>query len=1520
MDDPESENWDDAFELEAGTGSRKERTRVSTASSQITEDWDAESHSRNPSSGPSTPIRRQLLSNSEAENWDDDFEDKTDSPVQKTHRKQPEKPISPSQTKEHENWDEEFEHDGGLHAANFNDADEADDDMDDFNADDREEDQTVTARSRRVALSRLAVYSPPPPVPPLPDDLFLSPHEHEFNLPGPSRSPTASVFSVPASHYSYNSTTHLRPSGRLGNLPASPPIHKERERRRLRKKSKAKRPGAIDGLPSPPPTNGKTPLLTRIGSVKKKWAVRKRDKRASSTPSEVMMQEQEQEGSIVPPKQSTNWFLRATSGGSSSSQDVNESDSQTPKAKPKSKSRYSLAQTEVHPPPLLPPFEPSETAHPETPSKLVKRKSLGFVQLRSRNNPVVPPRNPARKASANAASTSDLPSDLEAELQSVHVPTPSTKQELHAQSRHTSYSAYYGGIGLGRAGDAVRSTDHVDSIDQDDRRSSSRRSLSRTRSRSQSKSRDRDRDRSEVRETRESNKDGREGSRGFMGSVRRISFGGNKEGGKQPQTKHKRTKSGVSLASVTEGIKKSLERKALGKERSDDTVGRISCDDVDIDVDSSHSQPLSPIELSLSPPSPPQTFSHATTSLNSPLSSPLPSSSVLLSKSSSSTVVPSPIRPPALPPHPQIQTQSQTASLGRSTVLIGILASSTSMPQGASIGVGGSASSPFVSSLGQGTVPRRNSLGDLKLGELKIPARISQAQVGLRRDLGMVKEFAGRVEQLKNLQSTYHHLVVEVQGVLDAQHAQHAGHGIRAVSPSSTFSSSPPTHSAAAEEEDLKDEDNGKSGSNDPDSDSYKHLAAAFYTINSKYKIAWECAELLIELGGRPSSSGAGTSINGSNPSLPPPTSTSAPHTLDSQVLDGLSSQSKKSRERAVTLSGEQQSSSKPGTPTPGSYGSSHMSYNYDSSSYGSYGSSYESSYGSNDGGNAAPSKPTLTTTPNLAWRASTGRHDLSQRQLVLLREMLNNSDSSFVTEATSGVYSPSSPSPLGLPFGAQPPQPHPLSAHSQTSALFSSSYHHPYPRPNSALSGLSTSGESPTSNLALTSNEHENETIVNREWRWGGGAMGNGWIGGDGMNSTVTLPSEPSEVSEDSSAYHTGKAGNAGEKRRRSSKLKGMTGLRDMLKSLTRQGNNTVIPTPPTGLPAPSTTSLNTNTDSSSHHRYPHARIGTTTGGTPGIYGRRRSKTSSGPDAGSSIRDRDIFRIGGSKDREKEKEKERGSPSSTYLAAGISTENVAHTRESSGTNGTSDEDWDRLEYPHDSQDSADNGVRGGASPKLLLKSPKSSRSFKNPSNQNQNTSSTIRGRSPYMEQDAQLPPLPPPQRRSPSVGTSGNGSGRNSRAASASASQTSLSLAASPPSIGVPGVPPRATRLSNVEEAENTDREDRVDRGDPRASRTSLASTSGLKRTGSSPVQFKLGAKTGSVRSMPPQLLQQQLQQGNSNYGAGGGGYGGYTKLAMTPENIKPLLENAKEVHTRLTDCIREIRALMGIRSNTSG
>ncbi|KAG0698775.1 hypothetical protein DFH29DRAFT_777745, partial [Suillus ampliporus] len=62
----------------------------------------------------------------------------------------------------------------------------------------------------------------------------------------------------------------------------------------------------------------------------------------------------------------------------------------------------------------------------------------------------------------------------------------------------------------------------------------------------------------------------------------------------------------------------------------------------------------------------------------------------------------------------------------------------TSSPQSASLGRTTYVPLPSSSSV---SVPRRNSLGDLK-----IPARISQAQISLKRDLGMVREFAASVD------------------------------------------------------------------------------------------------------------------------------------------------------------------------------------------------------------------------------------------------------------------------------------------------------------------------------------------------------------------------------------------------------------------------------------------------------------------------------------------------------------------------------------------------------------------------------------------------------------------------------------------------------------------------------------------------------------------------------------------------------------------------------------------------------
>ena len=125
------------------------------------------------------------------ENWDDDFEDS---------RQSPKKII---QIQREESWDDE------------DDDDDDDDENNEFGLF-AEEDRTVTAKSRRAALARLSAPG---------------------HLP---HSPTSSVFSVPTTIHTYSSTAHLRPTSAFALIPPSPPIHKERERRRLRKKSRPK--------------------------------------------------------------------------------------------------------------------------------------------------------------------------------------------------------------------------------------------------------------------------------------------------------------------------------------------------------------------------------------------------------------------------------------------------------------------------------------------------------------------------------------------------------------------------------------------------------------------------------------------------------------------------------------------------------------------------------------------------------------------------------------------------------------------------------------------------------------------------------------------------------------------------------------------------------------------------------------------------------------------------------------------------------------------------------------------------------------------------------------------------------------------------------------------------------------------------------------------------------------------------------------------------------------------------------
>ncbi|OJA11488.1 hypothetical protein AZE42_12383 [Rhizopogon vesiculosus] len=157
--------------------------------------------------------------------------------------------------------------------------------------------------------------------------------------------------------------------------------------------------------------------------------------------------------------------------------------------------------------------------------------------------------------------------------------------------------------------------------------------------------------------------------------------------------------------------------------------------------------------------------------------------------------------------------------------------------------------------------------------------------------------------------------------------------------------------------------------------------------------------------------------------------------------------------------------------------------------------------------------------------------------------------------------------------------------------------------------------------------------------------------------------------------------------------------------------------------------------------------------------------------------------------------------------------------------------------------------------------------------------SSTIKGkkgRSPYLHHHHDARPVTP--KRPPD------------------SSQTSLKCEPSPRSIR----PMRSTRLSNVEEVDD----DRLARSKSKAKhRASLPRTSPSRPPSRN---YKL-AISGSVRSAPPQPPEGDPPLLSD------------LKLAMTPENIKPLLENAKEVHLRLNECIRDVRALLDATANST-
>jgi serine/arginine repetitive matrix protein 2 len=304
---------------------------------------------------------------------------------------------------------------------------------------------------------------------------------------------------------------------------------------------------------------------------------------------------------------------------------------------------------------------------------------------------------------------------------------------------------------------------------------------------------------------------------------------------------------------------------------------------------------------------------------------------------------------------------------------------------------------------------------------------------------------------------TYRGLVVEVQGVLDAHALQHQRQQQQQQQPrpgSPSFMTNLPNPKSRLRSNTSPTAPSSSSSLHSLSSPSqvqpfhhtqqqqlqhshaqlaYKQLVSAFYTINSKYRISWECAELLIELGGTSSAASAAPSSSSGGISSPPSTSVSAPvmgaglHlNLNLNLhLNLIGKKGSGGRERAITLAGDK---SKPSSPVPGATPSSPVGATTATATAG----------------------PPLASPPSLAWRASTGRHDLSHRQLVLLREMLHKADNS----PPAGGSSIPEEQPQQLNTNVQ---------HRQTTM-------------------------SPTS------------LNVNKDWRWG-----------DAMNSTVTLPSEES-------------------------------------------------------------------------------------------------------------------------------------------------------------------------------------------------------------------------------------------------------------------------------------------------------------------------------------------------------------------------------------------------------------------------
>ncbi|CAE6443910.1 unnamed protein product [Rhizoctonia solani] len=216
------------------------------------------------------------------------------------------------------------------------------------------------------------------------------------------------------------------------------------------------------------------------------------------------------------------------------------------------------------------------------------------------------------------------------------------------------------------------------------------------------------------------------------------------------------------------------------------------------------------------------------------------------------------------PPSPPQTLSSGTLSLvtrkhsriGSSSSPMGSRLGTSSSPIGHSSSLSRAATQPGGPI--DGSLLRRNSLSDLK-----IPARISRAQSGLKSNLGMVREFAACIDQIRGLQSMYRNLLADLRYAIENNE------------PLSPVLFPPASRSSATSATLVRvpSRDIGR-------------VTDRLNNIDERYSLWWECADVLVELGG-------GSSGRGDNENQPSPSQDSK-------------NGSTKSRERAITLAGNQ--------------------------------------------------------------------------------------------------------------------------------------------------------------------------------------------------------------------------------------------------------------------------------------------------------------------------------------------------------------------------------------------------------------------------------------------------------------------------------------------------------------------------------------------------------------------------------------------------------------------------------------